>query len=408
VQIACEKCGTHYVLDDGLVPPGGAPVQCSRCGHVFTANAAVPAKAATQFLEKPASAPLPPPRAATEVFGASATGPKGRSPTQVFGSLPTERKATQPFGFAAAEPPPQKVAKGGDWTLLLVCALLMGVVGTFALKVWNQHQADVKERKRDEVERAFLLVRRDDASARARSIEALEGLSHQPPVRVEAQADLVVALALARDDARVAKGSLEEKGEIFQARIARLEQERAPNDWETRVNALLEQLTLLKHEREAFSAQETASQDRASAAYQVLPAAQANAADADKAAVVRARAVYEAIAGSSEAVALIERYRRMNVPDGWAEVALAEYALNARGVPETLQEARKGLNEVISRDSTFLRAYVLLARISLREKKWDLAASALDIIVLLNPAHTLAQKLLVWAQDDKQREGLSP
>jgi predicted Zn finger-like uncharacterized protein len=37
VLIRCEKCATLYELDDNMLPPGGAPVQCSRCQHVFTA-----------------------------------------------------------------------------------------------------------------------------------------------------------------------------------------------------------------------------------------------------------------------------------------------------------------------------------------------------------------------------------
>ncbi len=38
MQITCEKCGTVYALDDRLIPAGGAPVQCTRCGNVFTAR----------------------------------------------------------------------------------------------------------------------------------------------------------------------------------------------------------------------------------------------------------------------------------------------------------------------------------------------------------------------------------
>jgi predicted Zn finger-like uncharacterized protein len=37
VLIRCEKCSTTYELDERRIPPGGAPVQCSRCEHVFRA-----------------------------------------------------------------------------------------------------------------------------------------------------------------------------------------------------------------------------------------------------------------------------------------------------------------------------------------------------------------------------------
>ncbi|HET7753560.1 MAG TPA: zinc-ribbon domain-containing protein [Anaeromyxobacteraceae bacterium] len=35
--IRCEKCSTTYELEERRIPPGGAPVQCSRCEHVFRA-----------------------------------------------------------------------------------------------------------------------------------------------------------------------------------------------------------------------------------------------------------------------------------------------------------------------------------------------------------------------------------
>ena len=35
--IRCEKCSTLYELDDKLLPPQGAPVQCSKCQFVFKA-----------------------------------------------------------------------------------------------------------------------------------------------------------------------------------------------------------------------------------------------------------------------------------------------------------------------------------------------------------------------------------
>jgi predicted Zn finger-like uncharacterized protein len=42
VLIRCEKCSTLYELDDKLLPPQGAPVQCSKCQFVFKAYPAPP------------------------------------------------------------------------------------------------------------------------------------------------------------------------------------------------------------------------------------------------------------------------------------------------------------------------------------------------------------------------------
>ncbi len=88
MQIACEKCATQYVLDENVIPPGGAPVQCTRCGHVFVAT--------------------PEPKRTTQIFGSTRPAGEGapqRSGTQVFGvakpasdGAPEPSRTTQIFG----------------------------------------------------------------------------------------------------------------------------------------------------------------------------------------------------------------------------------------------------------------------------------------------------------------------
>jgi predicted Zn finger-like uncharacterized protein len=120
VQIACPNCATTYVLDERLLPPSGAPVQCTRCAHVFSAK---PAKSAPQGnqtqifgVNGPGEAPLAkPPRSATQVFGVVAptkpvaapapppSGAAGMRGTQVFGAIPrmpegASPNSTQRFG----------------------------------------------------------------------------------------------------------------------------------------------------------------------------------------------------------------------------------------------------------------------------------------------------------------------
>jgi len=83
VRISCVKCSTLYELDDRLIPPGGAPVQCTRCGSVFTAKPAGPAPAPSV-----AQSPAAQPRSATQVFGAVKADASGgaRAATQIFGA----------------------------------------------------------------------------------------------------------------------------------------------------------------------------------------------------------------------------------------------------------------------------------------------------------------------------------
>ncbi|NTX62266.1 zinc-ribbon domain-containing protein [Myxococcus sp. CA051A] len=80
MQIACPQCSMQYVLDPRLLPPGGASVQCTRCGHVFMASPQA---------EAPRPPPVDPagPRTPSGSW-ASASSPAASSMlrTQIFGS----------------------------------------------------------------------------------------------------------------------------------------------------------------------------------------------------------------------------------------------------------------------------------------------------------------------------------
>jgi len=130
VQIACPNCHTRYALDDRLVPAGGAPVQCTRCGLVFTAQRSDGPAAAGQPPAPSGTLPFgsaartagpirteaygqsPPPAGSTQVFGAGPAGPPpppappGANRTQVFGAGPSEPARTQVFGAGPAQRPP--------------------------------------------------------------------------------------------------------------------------------------------------------------------------------------------------------------------------------------------------------------------------------------------------------------
>lgn len=79
--IRCDKCNTVYELEDRLVPPQGAQVQCSKCQYVFRAypSAAEAAPASgSEARRPPVAAPVSdaaPPPARTEPAAASAEQP---------------------------------------------------------------------------------------------------------------------------------------------------------------------------------------------------------------------------------------------------------------------------------------------------------------------------------------------
>lgn len=94
----------QYVLDSRLLPPGGASVQCTRCGHVFMAA--------------PHGAP-PPSRSTPAVTGGAGPARSSMKSTQLFAGTPPGATAgssvtttTQVFGAGAAERSAQAPSSG--------------------------------------------------------------------------------------------------------------------------------------------------------------------------------------------------------------------------------------------------------------------------------------------------------
>ena len=59
--IRCDKCSTLYELEEDLLPPRGAPVQCSKCQFVFTAYPAPCTESPHGGSDDAAPSPLPAP-----------------------------------------------------------------------------------------------------------------------------------------------------------------------------------------------------------------------------------------------------------------------------------------------------------------------------------------------------------
>ncbi len=112
---------------------------------------------------------------------------------------------------------------------------------------------------------------------------------------------------------------------------------------------------------------------------------------------VKAQAIYQGVSGSAEALALAERLRKVESHPHWSDLAQAEYALNAHSPPAALPDVVDALAQVRQQDQTFLRAYVLGARLALRQKDPATAQTLLDAVLALNPNHTLARTLQKWA-----------
>jgi len=117
VQITCDKCQTSYQVDDQLIPPEGAPVQCTKCQNLFTAfppaaPVRAPARTVMMFAAEPVVAagvppsnPGVPPRTMTGPVPAAAPAPAPnpvapQAPRAPSGQMPA---AQPPFGSAPTQ-----------------------------------------------------------------------------------------------------------------------------------------------------------------------------------------------------------------------------------------------------------------------------------------------------------------
>ncbi|MHB1846211.1 MAG: zinc-ribbon domain-containing protein [Deltaproteobacteria bacterium] len=125
MQIKCEKCETSYAVDDGLIPATGAPVQCTKCGNLFTAFPSAPksspGKTVMMFADQVQGAPqritssgmpaAPATSSATVASAPPAPQPIPQTPPRAPG-IPTgtvpfaepERRATGPVAVSASAP----------------------------------------------------------------------------------------------------------------------------------------------------------------------------------------------------------------------------------------------------------------------------------------------------------------
>jgi hypothetical protein len=254
-----------------------------------------------------------------------------------------------------------------------------------------------------EEETAFAQLRKDDPTSRANAIAHLRVLVASQPHYLEAQAALTLALLLDLDDRRAVIHRYMREEEALATQKARLESERPGTDWRVLANRLVDRIAALRVKMAPLNDDAKGLQARVNAAYAVLMKMEA-VQPAEMLARTRTDALYAAIDGQDQAIALAERYRQMGGQDGWAEVANAEYALNTKGVPpETAVQDLDQLRSLQKRDTTFLRAYVLGGRLALQLKQKDVATSQFDAAVALNPDHILAQTLADDARALDQR-----
>jgi tetratricopeptide (TPR) repeat protein len=408
-------------------PFGGAGQKPMRFGEGLAASAqadlpAAPAPQQTQVFgagaltdvvaRADASSAKTPPVALPPEVQSAASGPgaaRPQRPTQRLSSvaLPPELmagKASRPGDGRPAEPE----RKDG---LLFVLGLLGVLVLTAALAypAWRNRAGELPAEAMALRDEAAVLLRRDDATSREQAVARLRSLIAAHPTHTESRADLALALALELDDLLLDIQRMQVAEERLQREVLELGESKASADWAIRVNAMNSEIATLQRERGPLTQRLQAllnETEELQRSFQSVPTEEPAPAALAR---VRAQAVHAGVRGTNEGITLAERLRGLEeAPQPWAVVARAEYALNANSPPATLDEVATALEALREKDRTFLRAYLLGARVAMKRGDSTAAQALLDEALTLSPNHVLARKLHAWTVANLREAAPSP
>ncbi|MDQ3265701.1 MAG: zinc-ribbon domain-containing protein [Myxococcota bacterium] len=260
-------------------------------------------------------------------------------------------------------------------------------------------------------EAAVVLLRRDDPASRRRSIEELQRVLAQHPTYLEAQADLVSALAIQLDDTRAQQERALGEVRVLEKEIERLTNAQSPSDWQNRVYVLSDEVAKLRTEGPQLQESVNGYDRRLRQEYERLEVAVAARKKLDPSAISihqRAQGLYGSVMPSEETLTALQTYEATGSTEGWGKVALAQFVLNSRSSTDVVNRGRNAIEELVEADSSFIRPYVLAARIAIRQERYEAAVTMLEAAVALNPEHQAAQDLLEWALASQRAAEASP
>ena len=273
--------------------------------------------------------------------------------------------------------------------VFLVIALLMGLALAWYLFGRALVSGD-NPRIEKEVRAALATLRKDDDASQEATATQARAILVAHPESISARSALVIALAFLADDANAE--ALRARGRVteLKGRVAGLS-DASPGI--AAVRTQLAQAELRAGESSATSLAREASLKSEVVALRAQAAEKEHHA-AERLATLRALAVAAGVMGEVSALALAEEFRQnASGPDNWAELALPEYVVNGGS---SFDEALKQLKEVEVRDDTFLRAYVLSARIHLLQHNTEGAQAQLARVLAFHPGHDSARLLQEW------------
>lgn len=278
-------------------------------------------------------------------------------------------------------------------TIAVIVFLLIALLIGLALAWYLFGRALVKgdaPRIEQESRAALATLRRDDEASQQAAAAQTRALLTAHPDSVVARSALVIALSFLADDASAEARRTRTRQAELKARLNALavdsplrpSLESQVEQHEGRARAAL----ALSVEREAALRAEIVALDAALTAK--------SREGVERLAALRARAVAAGVLGEVSALSLAEEFRQSAPgPDNWADLALPEYVCNGGS---SFDEALKQLEAVELRDDTFLRAYVLSARIHLIQHNPEGAESQLARVLAFHPGHDSAKRLQEW------------
>ncbi len=292
-----------------------------------------------------------------------------------------------------------KLKRRNRTALTVVALVLLGAGTFFGVRFFLGRRLEVPAAWTALRDQANSLLRRDDPTSRRNATARLAELVRDHPQYVEARADYLLALSLQLDDSRLARNRIQVAAAELNKRIKKLQDAQSPGDWVNRVNAMRDELIALDKKNEPLLKEGEALDAELNAAFKALQEQPRNLGPAERVAVARAEAVYYGVRGRDEALGRSQAYESQGGTDGWAQIAYAEFALNSKSPPDTLAQAREQMDALREKDKTFLRPYVLAARLAFAQKKYDEASNTLEAVVAMNRSHTVASELLEWVQE---------
>ncbi|WP_242594639.1 tetratricopeptide repeat protein [Corallococcus exiguus] len=310
------------------------------------------------------------------------------------GDLPPELLGASSRADAIVVEDGSRRSSGMSWVLLGL-TVLAGIVlaGYLAYPVFRDRNSAMPVEAVAKKEEAVRALRLDDAPAREQAIHNLKVLATAHPKYAEVQAELAVAYTLQLGDLHAEFDRLNLQAAAIKREIDEVTTAKSSPNWMGQVNALHDDLRATERDMQPLRTDIAERRKALDALMETLRAAPDVEPAATVAARLKAQALYAAVTGAPNALGLAERLRQVELPPSWSILARAEYALSS-GTPATVEAVSRELEALRAQDRYLFRAFVLGARLAIRQGDPDTARNLLDEVVALNPKHDLARRML--------------